>query len=70
MCQIMFKGLVSNGWYFLQNYEKTIAELWTVVFNQIIKYQLTHARFDNNSDHKHDTHVYEKLSSNLISLSS
>ena len=30
-------------------------------FNQIIKYQLPHTRFNNISDHKHDIYLYEKL---------
>ena len=36
--------------------QKSIVELWTVISNQIIKYQLPHMRFDQIKDHKHDTH--------------
>ena len=39
-----------------------MAELWTVVPNQMIKYQLPHTRFDQVSDHKHDIYLYGKLS--------
>ena len=34
--------------------QRSIEETWTVISNQIIKYRLPHARFDQISDHKHD----------------
>ena len=41
-------------------------ELWTVISNQMIKYQLPHTRFDQISNHKHDIHLYGKLSPKLL----
>ena len=34
--------------------QKSIAELWTVISNQMIKYQLLHTRYDLISDRKND----------------
>ena len=34
--------------------QKSIAEFWTVISNQMIKYQLLHKQFDQVSDHKRD----------------
>ena len=45
---------------------KSIEERWTVVFNAMIKYQVPHTRFDQISNHKHDIHLYEKLSTKLL----
>ena len=33
--------------------QKSIAKLWTVVSNQMIKYQLPHMQFYQISDHEH-----------------
>ena len=35
------------------NTQNSIAELWTVISNQMIKYQLVRTRFDQISDNKH-----------------
>ena len=43
----------------------SIAELWTVIFNQKIKYQLPHMQFDQISDHKHDKYLYGTPSTEL-----
>ena len=43
-----------------------MAELWAVISNQTIKYQLPHTWFDQISDHKHDIHLYGKLSTKLL----
>ena len=32
----------------------------------MIKYQLSHAQFDQINDHKHDTFLYGKLSTKLL----
>ena len=42
--------------------QKSIPELWTVIFNQVIKYQLLHTRFDQIIDYKQDIYLYGKLS--------
>ena len=34
--------------------QKFIAEPWTIISDQMIKYQLPHARFEQISDLKHD----------------
>ena len=46
--------------------QKSMAELWAVISNQTIKYQLPHTWFDQISDHKHDIHLYGKLSTKLL----
>ena len=46
--------------------KKSIVELWTVIFNQIIKYQLPNMRPDQISDHKHDIYLFGKLSTKLL----
>ena len=35
--------------------QKSIAELWAVISNQIIKYQLSHMRLDQNNGYNHNT---------------
>ena len=42
--------------------QKSIAELWTVISDQMIKYQLSHARFDQISDHKHEIYLHGERS--------
>ena len=54
---VKFKGeicaeLCLKPWFEKVTVQKSIAELWTVIPNQMIKYQLPHARFV--SDLKHD----------------
>ena len=44
--------------------QKSIAKHWTVISNQIIKYQLPHTRNDQISDH--DIYLYGKLSTKLL----
>ena len=46
--------------------QKSTAELWTVISNQMIKYQLPHTRFDQIRDHKHGIYLYGKLFTTLI----
>ena len=46
--------------------QKSIAEILTVISNQIIKYQLPHTRFYQISDPKHDKHLYGKLPTKLL----
>ena len=45
-----------------QLFLKSIAELWAVIPNQVIKYSLPHTQFDQISDHKRDIYFYGKLS--------
>ena len=40
--------------------QKSIAELWTVIPNQMIKYHFPHTQFDQISDHKHHINLYGK----------
>ena len=44
----------------------SIVELWTVISDQMIKYQLPHTRFDQTSDHKLDIYPCERLSTELL----
>ena len=46
--------------------QKYTAKLWTVISNQVIKYQLPYTQFDQISDHKYDKHFYGKLSTKLL----
>ena len=46
--------------------QKSIAELWKVISNQTIKYQLPYMRFDQIIDHKHDIYLYGMLSTKLL----
>ena len=46
--------LCLNLWFEKVTVQKSIAELWTVILYQMIKYQLPHARFEQISDLKHD----------------
>ena len=41
-------------WFENVTFQKSIAELWTIISDQMIKYQLPHARFEQISDLKHD----------------
>ena len=41
-------------------------EPWTVNFNQMIKYQLTHMQFDQIDDHKDEIYLYGKQSTCLL----
>ena len=41
-------------------------ELWTVISNQMNKYQLRDTRSDQISGHKHDIYLYGELSTNLL----
>ena len=46
--------------------QKTIVELWNVISNQMIKYQLSHTRFDQISDHKHGIYLHGDVSTKLL----
>ena len=46
--------------------QKSIVEFWTVIFNEIIKYQLPHTRFHQISNHKRDIYLNGKLSAKLL----
>ena len=46
--------------------QKSIAELWIVVSNQMIKYQLSHTRFNQLSYHKHNIYLCGKPSTKLL----
>ena len=45
--------------------KKFIVELWTVISNEIIKYQVPFTRFEQISGHKYYIYLYGKLSSKL-----
>ena len=49
--------------------QRPIANLWTVISNRVIKHQLTHTRFYQITDLKHDICFHRKLPRNLISAS-
>ena len=46
--------------------QKPIAEYWTVISNQLIKYQLANTRFDQISDYKHGIYLNGKLPTKLL----
>ena len=46
--------------------QKSIAELWTIISNQMIKYQLPHTRSDQISGNKYNIYLYGKLSAKLL----
>ena len=46
--------------------KKFIAELWTAISNQMIKYQLAYTPFDQISDHKYNIHWYGKVFTKLL----
>ena len=58
------RSKVSNNQFLKSVWKK--AKVWTVIFNQSIKYQLPHTRFNQISDRKHDIYLYGTLSSNLL----
>ena len=46
--------------------KKFTAELWAIISNQMISYQLPNTRLDQTSDHKHDISLYGKLFTKLL----
>ena len=53
---------ILSYFYFRSQFEKvtvkkSIAELLTVISNQMIKYQLPHTRFDQINDHEDDIYL-------------
>ena len=46
--------------------QKSIAELWTIIPNQMINYQLSYAPDDQNSDHKYDIYLHGKPSTRVL----
>ena len=46
--------------------KKSTAELWRIISNQIISYQLPNTRLDQISDRKHDISLYGKLFTKLL----
>ena len=46
--------------------QKAIPELWSDISNKMIKYQLSHIRFDQIGDHEHDLYLYRMLSRQQI----
>ena len=64
-----------SGWFLKQlsrsqfekvTIQKSTAELWAVISNQMIKYQFPHTWFDQISDHKHFIYFYGKLYIKLL----
>ena len=43
-----------------------MVQLWTIISNQMIKYQLPIAQFDQISDHKHNIYLHGKLFPKLL----
>ena len=69
--EILFYGLESNYpkikfQAIKVTVQKSIAELFTIISNHLIKYQVPHALFYQINDHKHDIYLYEKLSIKLL----
>ena len=52
--EIKFQPITSTSQFEKLTVQKPIAELWTVISNQRIKYQLPHTRFDQISDNEHE----------------
>ena len=48
------KTIISSIYFGKVTVQRSITELWTVISNQMIKYQPPRTRFDQISDHKHD----------------
>ena len=48
------------------NYSKSIAELWAVISDWMIKYQLPNTPLDQVSYYKHDVYLYGKLSTKQL----
>ena len=46
--------------------QKPTAEHWTVISNQVIKYQLANTRFDQIIHYEHDIYLNGKLSAKLL----
>ena len=40
---------------------KSLAELWTVISNQMVKYQLSYSQFDQISNHKQEILVWKPI---------
>ena len=61
-----FQTITSKAQFEKVTVRKFIVELWTLISNQIIKYQLLHTQFDQISDYKHDIYLYGKISTKLL----
>ena len=55
--EIKFQTVTSYSQFEKVIVQKSIAELWAVISNRMIKYQLPHRRFDQISNHKHDIYL-------------
>ena len=64
--QTEFQTITSKAQFEKVTVRKFIVELWTLISNQIIKYQLLHTRCDQISDYKHDIYLYGKISTELL----
>ena len=55
--EIKFQTVTSYSQFEKVTVQKSIAELWTVISNRMIKNQLPHRRFGQISNHKHGTYL-------------
>ena len=53
-----FKTIAYQSQFEKVTVQRSTAELWTVIFNQMMKYQLTHTWFDQISVHKPVIYTY------------
>ena len=64
--EMKFQTITSQSQFEKVTGLKFITNSWTVICNQMVKYQLPHTRFNQSSDHKHDICLYGKLSNKLF----
>ena len=61
-----FQTIIFQSQFEKVTVQMSIAELWTVISDQMNNYQLPHAQFDQTSDQKHNINLYGKLSTKLL----
>ena len=61
-----FQTITSQNQFEKVTVQKPIADFWTGISNQMIKYQLPHTRFSHISDHQHYIYCNGKLSTKIL----
>ena len=61
-----FQTIASLSQFEKVTVQKSIAVLWTVISNQMVKYQIPDKQLDQISDHKVAIYLYRKLSTKLL----
>ena len=61
-----FQTIASKRQFEKVTVQKPIAEHWTGIFNQMIKYQLPQTQFNQISDHQHGIYLIGKLCTKLL----